>query len=148
MTGNADQLFFFFEHVAVTVLTVLSGAVLVPYQLSEIERVRELSQKTDAKREFEMIQQQTIASANKGTSLEGGDGPSDIDSSSVFIAVNDANIEVSAYVATRVLKKDLVNCKAKTNSLLDVVQEMLSEGASTRCEILSQLWCPNFQTAF
>lgn len=126
---------------------MLSGAVLVPYQLSEIERVRELSQKTDAKREFEMIQQETIASANRPTSSEDGDGPSDIDSSSIFIAVNDANIEVSVHPATRVLNEKLVNCKLKTNLSMGVVQEVLSEGASTRCEILSQLWCPNFQTA-
>lgn len=109
MTGKADQLFLFF---VVTVLTVLSGAVLVPYQLSEIERVRELSQKSNATREFEMIKQKTIASADMRTSSEGGDGPSNIDPSSVFIAVNDANIEVSVHAVTRVLHEKLVNCKA------------------------------------
>lgn len=67
----------------VTVLTVLTGAVLVPYKVSEIEKVRKLTETNKAVKESGQV-----------------DSTSTLSSSSTFLAVNDADVEVS-YVTTQ-----------------------------------------------
>lgn len=72
----------------VTVLTVLTGAVLVPYQLTELESVRRLS----AKRKMQMEEAEFVRDR---TLFGSGASSSDLELKSVFLALNDNDIEVS-----------------------------------------------------
>lgn len=66
-------------------LTVLSGAVLVPYQLSELERVRQIGDKG---------QQKTNVTQSGWLKDEMGSSSIATSEQGLFIAVNDQNVEV------------------------------------------------------
>lgn len=67
-------------------LTVLSGAVLVPYQLSQIERVRELTKTGRSPR----LDGKTLENTDRSTAAPLSS------EKSLFMAVSDQDIEVTS----------------------------------------------------